>query len=286
MVSIFDRLKVIKDLILKKLDESLSRLALLASQSEIHLENEASLLRANIYIVQSLHEQGKVLRLQQAELLNRLEKLLEHNQIHQNNQESLFPESGSIARDLEAQGQLLQSQSTRLPRCSLLPSRVVDSHGSPLFALLSHLYARLPRRTVCLAAEESDLRNLLSGLGFIVDLWATAEHVPASEDLLYLNDASNRLPIIRHIDERACPIILSAFTATDLLDQIKELRGRGYHWHLVLYCDPSNQQTTFYCNHPEAIPDTEGHVLFFREFDLFSWALQWCNAVLHATHFR
>ena len=75
----------------------------------------------------------------------------------------------------------------------------------------------------------------------------------------------------------------STYTLHALVDEIRKL---GYKWHMVVYRVWGENHTAFYCNRRQAVPNTWGNVVFFRDFETFAAAQRWCSAVLPVTHFR
>ncbi|MCW5977370.1 MAG: FkbM family methyltransferase [Bryobacteraceae bacterium] len=75
----------------------------------------------------------------------------------------------------------------------------------------------------------------------------------------------------------------AAYTLEELAAAMKE---RGYRWHIVLYRVWGRPHLAFYANHRRAVPKSWGNAVFFREWDLFREAHQWCAAALPRTFFR
>ncbi len=75
----------------------------------------------------------------------------------------------------------------------------------------------------------------------------------------------------------------STYTLHALVDEVRKL---GYKWHLVVYRIWGEHHTAFYCNRRQAVPNTWGNVIFFRDFETFAAAQRWCSAVLPVTYFR
>ncbi len=75
----------------------------------------------------------------------------------------------------------------------------------------------------------------------------------------------------------------STYTLPALVDEVRKL---GYWWHLVVYRVWGENHTAFYCNRRQAIPNTWGNVICFRDFETFAMAQRWCSTVLPVTYFR
>jgi FkbM family methyltransferase len=66
---------------------------------------------------------------------------------------------------------------------------------------------------------------------------------------------------------------------------IKEMKGRGFLWYLMIYHLNDNATVSFYCNRPQSIPGAWGNILFFRSNEVFREARRWCEAMLRPTLF-
>ena len=75
----------------------------------------------------------------------------------------------------------------------------------------------------------------------------------------------------------------STYTLDALVDEVRKF---GYKWHMVVYRVWGENHTAFYCNRRQAVPNTWGNVVFFRDFETFAAAQRWCSAVLPVTYFR
>lgn len=75
----------------------------------------------------------------------------------------------------------------------------------------------------------------------------------------------------------------STYTLPGIVDEVRKL---GYSWHVVVYRVWGENHTAFYCNRRQAIPNSWGNVIFFRDFETFAMAQRWCSTVLPVTYFR
>jgi len=68
-----------------------------------------------------------------------------------------------------------------------------------------------------------------------------------------------------------------------LPDMVSEMKGKGYHWYLVIYRIWGSDEVSFYCNYPKSIEKSWGNVFFFHDYDVFSQAFKWCSGTLKIT---
>jgi FkbM family methyltransferase len=121
--------------------------------------------------------------------------------------------------------------------------------------------------------------------------------LPEKVGLLKIDTEGFDLEVIRGMGERLHPPIVAsefwdrqhAFGRAghgDLVALVKEMRGRQYPWHIVIYHLDRESRISFYCNRTETIAGSWGNVIFFRERALFAEAWQWCEEVLPPTVYR
>jgi hypothetical protein len=67
---------------------------------------------------------------------------------------------------------------------------------------------------------------------------------------------------------------------SELRPLVQSMATRGLPWFLVIYGD------SFYANLPYPLPEGAGDIVFFRDYDTFLDALDWCTAILRRTYFR
>ena len=105
------------------------------------------------------------------------------------------------------------------------------------------------------------------------------------------------LEVIRGMDAMRYPVVATEYWDTEipfgqsgllytLGDITGEMKQRGYGWFLVLYRVWGRNQTAFYANHARSVPNSWGNIFFFRDYDLFARAQEWCAAVLPRTYFK
>lgn len=123
-----------------------------------------------------------------------------------------------------------------------------------------------------------------------------AKEIPSDIGLLKIDTEGYDLEVLRGMGKMNPRVIVAEFwdpemslgkSGTNRLEElVGELRGRDYHWHIVLYRIDGSYDISFYCNQPESISKSWGNVFFFRDYQVFTEAMQWCAAVLPRTYFR
>jgi len=68
----------------------------------------------------------------------------------------------------------------------------------------------------------------------------------------------------------------------DLADTVREMRARGYIWHIVLYRVDETADHGYLCNTRTAPTKSWGNAIFFRDFPLFAAATSWCRQAFPA----
>lgn len=135
-----------------------------------------------------------------------------------------------------------------------------------------------------------------------VPVWTLADlhregAIPADIGLVKIDTEGYDLEVIRGMEEKRYPVVAAEywdvkipFARSGLLytlaSMVAEMKQRGYKWFLVLYRVWGRNQTAFYANHARPVPNSWGNIFFFRNYELFTRARQWCAAVLPRTYFR
>jgi FkbM family methyltransferase len=121
--------------------------------------------------------------------------------------------------------------------------------------------------------------------------------VPADVGLAKIDTEGFDLDVIRGMGQHRYPVVCAEFwdrgipfaasgLRYELSDLVREMRGRGYGWHTVIYRIWGRPGIAFYSNHPRSVAASWGNVFFFRDFTVFREADQWCAAMLARTYFR
>ncbi len=120
------------------------------------------------------------------------------------------------------------------------------------------------------------------------------QEVPSEVGLVKIDTEGFDLEVIRGMGSYTYPVVLTEFWDSEMVlgggtytiqDLVQEMRGRGYHWHIVIYRD-AYDNVRFYSNSSVSVPKSWGNVLFFQELDVFNAANKWCSATLSPTYFR
>ncbi len=151
--------------------------------------------------------------------------------------------------------------------------------------------------SLVLHSMPSDLRFVRSVDVAVRSLGSLASEgkIPSDIGLLKVDTEGYDLAVLQGMDDLRPHVVFAEFWASDFvfgrqgasnqLEQlVKEMRARGYNWHLVLYRLSGSDQVSFYCNDEHSVSDSWGNVCFFRDHQLFMHAHEWCSAVLPPTH--
>jgi len=161
----------------------------------------------------------------------------------------------------ETQAALLQAAIHSAERLDQLTNyTLVDTNGEPAqcpeAGLIDFLCSYIPsRKTLDLGAGDA-VSQCLNANGYEVHVDHCAETAMAIASI----DRSETLP--------------------------REMKSRGFPWSLVVYRLPQSDRVGFYANASRVAPNGGGSIFFFRDYDLFAQALNWCSAVLVRTYFR
>jgi FkbM family methyltransferase len=120
--------------------------------------------------------------------------------------------------------------------------------------------------------------------------------IPASSGLLKIDTEGFDLEVVRGIGEGRFSVVMAEFwdsahpfgqlETSKLDDLVREMKGRGYPWHIVIYHLDESSTISYYCNREQTIPNSWGNAVFFLEHAIFAKALRWCHEVLVTTLYR
>jgi FkbM family methyltransferase len=121
--------------------------------------------------------------------------------------------------------------------------------------------------------------------------------IPSNASLIKIDTEGFDLEVIWGMGDYRYPVVMTEFWDRKMLfgrtvaynyidEQVRVMRQRGYHWHIVVYRITNSDETAFYCNCAQSVPDSWGNVVFFQNYNLFSQALKWCSAVMPMTYFN
>ncbi len=121
-----------------------------------------------------------------------------------------------------------------------------------------------------------------------------SQTIPAAVAVVKIDTEGFDLTILQGMGPQKYAVVMTEFWDSAMVfggqsytikDLVKEMRGRGYHWHLVMYRDV-DASIRFYSNSSVSVPQSWGNVLFFQDRDVFNAAREWCSATLAPTYFR
>jgi FkbM family methyltransferase len=124
---------------------------------------------------------------------------------------------------------------------------------------------------------------------------ATEGKIPNDIGLLKVDTEGYDLQVLRGMGDLRPHVVMAEFWSPDFVfgrgstynrlnDLVKEMRARGYRWHTVLYRLAGADRVSFYSNHDCSIRNSWGNVFFFRDYQLFMRADEWCSAILPRTY--
>ena len=120
--------------------------------------------------------------------------------------------------------------------------------------------------------------------------------IPSRAGILKIDVEGHELNVLMGAERLDVDVIMAEFWAPDSefatqgtrnnpLDLHFALRNKGYSHLITFNRVHGSTETMFHVNCPEAIKNSWGNVVFFREHELFCHALQWCDATLRRVHF-
>ncbi len=121
--------------------------------------------------------------------------------------------------------------------------------------------------------------------------------LPGDVSILKIDTEGGDLDVIKGMGHTKYSIIMSEFWDAQhyfsngefglLQNTVSHLRARGYAWHIVIYRELVNNESSeprFYCNLDQSVRSSWGNALFFRDYEVFKEALRWCSAMLRANN--
>lgn len=120
--------------------------------------------------------------------------------------------------------------------------------------------------------------------------------LPDDIGLVKIDTEGFDLEVLRGMGSYRYPVVVVEFWDTQfpfglseafnrLPDMVSEMKGKDYHWYLVIYRVWGSDEVSFYCNYPKSMEKSWGNVFFFRDHSIFSTACKWCSSVLRETYF-
>lgn len=112
--------------------------------------------------------------------------------------------------------------------------------------------------------------------------------LPDKVSVLKIDTEGHDLEVIRGMGDLQFPIVLAEFWDEQVVfakdcgyrfqDLVREMRLRGYHWHLVLYRKWGEDLPRYYCQLCRVPEHSWGNVAFFASEALLQRARDWCAA--------
>lgn len=119
-----------------------------------------------------------------------------------------------------------------------------------------------------------------------------AGQIPAEAAVLKIDTEGADLEVIKGIGPATFAVVVTEFWDRehpfgraghgDITAIARELRARGYLWHIALYRVDESGELGFYCNARGSVPKSWGNCVHFRDFELFRRAVAWCDRVFAA----
>jgi hypothetical protein len=250
-------------------------------------ETQSALLQASIHVVESLHRVQAVLN----------EELVRQVYVETNDFESTDPEAGLMSFLYsclpERKAIVVGAHVGDISECLLRSGYEVYAFESrpPVYEGLVNRFAGgrpgFHSFDFALGSSPSDGTQLLQART-LEDLHR-ARTIPEDICLVNIDTGALDLEVIRGMGDHRYPVVVAGFRdrETPTLESLVEvMSARGYHWYAVLYRVLGRTQTAYYCNYSRSLPNTCGHVFFFRQYDVFAQAQAWCSAVLPRTYFK
>jgi FkbM family methyltransferase len=111
--------------------------------------------------------------------------------------------------------------------------------------------------------------------------------IPAAASLLKIDTEGADLEVIKGAGNIQIPLVLMEFWDRehpfgrgghgDLASTVREMRARGYPWHVVLHRVDETGERGYFANIRTPASKSWGNVLFFNDFKLFGAASAWCS---------
>jgi len=198
---------------------------------------------------------------------------------------------------MRAQTALLKASIHTVENLHALAGRsIVECSAAPVaadLALMEFLYSFLPSRVVVeVGAHAPESTRALLNAGYDVQrvrelAFATSAGRSAQasrEGAVGLADiAGDAMTGIEQIDGWRASVVAVDCGST-FAEVVAELRGREYHWHVVL-CS-SSQGLGAFSNGSSLPDDAHGRAFFFRDYRVFAEAQAWCGATLPRVYFK
>ena len=120
--------------------------------------------------------------------------------------------------------------------------------------------------------------------------------LPRNAGVLKVDAEGHDLEVLRGLGDTDIKVVMAEFwdpnhafgagASIVLQDLVGEMRPRGYNWHIVIYHVDEEKAVSYYCNRTDTVRGSWGNVVFFRDREIFTRALLWCEETMPATLHR
>ena len=160
-------------------------------------------------------------------------------------------------------------------------------YGDPS-AFNSLLDRKMPEDLVFTDSVSVPVRSLAS-------LHRTGE-IPASVSIVKIDTEGFDLEVIRGMGEYRYPVVVVEFWDDEFLwarvgsrsplgGFMDTMRPRGYPWSIGFSRVEGSTDVAFYCNGRRSVPKSWGNAFFFRDYELFRTARDWCSTMVEEVRF-
>jgi FkbM family methyltransferase len=114
--------------------------------------------------------------------------------------------------------------------------------------------------------------------------------IPHNAGLLKIDTEGFDLEVIRGMGSARYQVVMTEFWDSqhpfglsgngNLQDTVKEMKERGYYWHVVIYRVDETSTLSYYLNRDQTIAKSWGNTIFFQDYLMFVRAAAWCESVL------
>jgi len=269
-------------------------------------EVEASLLQASIHTIETLREMNHAVvaessdgRVYTAELAL-MEFLYSH--LPSRTAVDIAANEGDLSKALLDTGFEVYAFEADAARFDRLERRLGGRYGFHLFrAAVGNVAPREESREERAhhTAVHPDMAIQVQATRAITESRTTLERLcrervlPEDVSLMCIESGESCLEVIRGMGACAYPVVVATYSGSDggrpvsnVEALVAEIKKRGYPWHIVLYRVEDRGRVAFFSNYSHTIPNSSGHVFFFRDHNAFARAQEWCSAICPATYFK
>jgi hypothetical protein len=232
------------------------------------------------------------------ERLDSIERRLDHVE------RAISGNDAQFEKLLRSQAALLKASIHTVENLHTLAGRsVVESSTAPIaadLALIEFLYSFLPSRVLIEAGAHSpestkallnagyDVRSMRADVGVGGLAYAASAGGPASsrrDVAVGVVDITG--DALTEMDEIGAwrASVIAADCGPNFSELVSDMRGREYHWHVVL-CSAKQGAVSAFSNGSTLPADSMGRAFFFRDYQVFAQAQAWCTATMPRVYFK